>query len=89
MKTTIDLPEALLHRAKVTAAQRSTTLKDLVVEGLKRVIQSPDAPGVESPTETTDDAFFEKDSYGVPVLKRRRATVTDALIEQIRKEEGI
>ena len=35
MKTTIDLPETLLHRAKVTAAQRKTTLKDLVVQGLE------------------------------------------------------
>jgi len=35
MKTTIDLPEELLHRAKITAAQRKTTLKDLVVRGLE------------------------------------------------------
>lgn len=35
MKTTIDLPEELLHRAKITAAQRKTTLKELVVQGLE------------------------------------------------------
>lgn len=34
MRTTIDVPEALLHRAKIVAAQRKTTLKDLVVQGL-------------------------------------------------------
>ncbi len=30
MKTTLDLPDDLLHRAKVVAAQRKTTLKELV-----------------------------------------------------------
>ncbi len=40
MKTTIDLPEDLLHRAKVAAAQRKTTLKELVQAGLDWVLQS-------------------------------------------------
>ncbi len=35
MKTTFDLPEDLLHRAKVAAAQRKTTLKELVLQGLE------------------------------------------------------
>jgi hypothetical protein len=34
MKTTIDLPEEILHRAKIVAAQRRTTLKELVISGL-------------------------------------------------------
>jgi len=41
MKTTIDLPEELLVRAKVCAAERRTTLRELVVEGLRRVTESP------------------------------------------------
>jgi len=40
MKTTIDLPEAILHRAKIVAAQRRTTLKELVISGLDRVMNS-------------------------------------------------
>jgi hypothetical protein len=43
MKTTIDLPETLLHRAKVVAAQRKTTLKELVLLGLDWVLQSGSA----------------------------------------------
>lgn len=35
MKTTIDLPDELLQRAKIVAAQRRTTLKELVVQGLE------------------------------------------------------
>lgn len=41
MKTTIDLPEAILHRAKIVAAQRRTTLKELVISGLDQVL-NPD-----------------------------------------------
>ncbi|MCF3651720.1 hypothetical protein [Synoicihabitans lomoniglobus] len=39
MKTTIDLPDDLLHRAKITAAQRKTTLKELAVQGLEYAIR--------------------------------------------------
>ena len=39
VKTTIDVPDELLHRAKVVAAQRRTTLRELVVRGLDRAIQ--------------------------------------------------
>lgn len=37
MKTTIDLPEDILHSAKIYSAQRKTTLKALVIEGLTLV----------------------------------------------------
>ncbi len=41
MKTTIDLPEDILVKAKVFAAAQRTTLRELVVEGLKRVTETP------------------------------------------------
>ena len=40
MKTTIELPDELLHRAKVVAAQRQTTLKELITAGLEVVLRS-------------------------------------------------
>ena len=89
MKTTIDLPDALLHLAKVTAARRRTTLKDLVVQGLEQVIHAPPSAKSAPSSATADDAFFETDAYGVPVLKRRGAIVTDSLIERMREEEGV
>jgi hypothetical protein len=46
MKTTIDLPEELLHRAKVVAAQRKTTLKELVLQGLDYATRHPARDGV-------------------------------------------
>lgn len=39
MKTTIELPDSVVREAKVLAAQRGTTLRALVLEGLERVIR--------------------------------------------------
>jgi len=41
MKTTIELPDDLFLKAKVLAAERRTTLKDLVVQALSLFTQSP------------------------------------------------
>ena len=38
MKTTIDVPEDVLHRAKVVAAQRRTTFREMVLRGLDQVL---------------------------------------------------
>lgn len=46
MKTTIDLPDAILERTKIAAARRRTTIKNLVIEGLEAVLreETPAAP---------------------------------------------
>lgn len=41
MKTTIDLPDDVFLKAKVLAAERSTTFKDLVVQALRLITQTP------------------------------------------------
>ena len=41
VKTTIDFPEHLLHRAKTIAVQRKITLKELVIQGLEHAIRQP------------------------------------------------
>lgn len=41
MKTTIDFPEEILHRAKIVAAQRKTTFRELVIGGLVHSLDSP------------------------------------------------
>jgi len=50
MKTTIELPDDLLHRAKIAAAQRQTTLKELITAGLDWVLRS------ETPVRRRNDA---------------------------------
>jgi hypothetical protein len=49
MKTTIDVPEEILHRAKVLAAQRRTTLRELFLQGFDVALRelAPD-PAEES-----------------------------------------
>jgi hypothetical protein len=50
MKTTIDLPDALLERTKITAARRRTSIKSLVIEGLETVLreEAPAAPPADA-----------------------------------------
>ncbi len=45
MKTTVDIPDSLLSRAKVSAAQAGTTMRMLVVSGLERTLQELEAGG--------------------------------------------
>ena len=87
MKTTIELPDALFHRAKVLAAQRKISLKQLMVEGLEHVT----AATTRKPTELTEDEkeFLEIDPFGIPVLKKRGVVVTNGLVNQLREELGI
>jgi len=41
IKTTIDVPEDVLVKAKVLSAEHRTTLRELVVQGLKQVMDAP------------------------------------------------
>ncbi len=38
MKTTIELPDAIIRQAKVAAAERRMTLRELVLQGLEHVL---------------------------------------------------
>jgi hypothetical protein len=41
MKTTVDLPDELYRRAKAEAALRGQKLRELIAEGLARVLEAP------------------------------------------------
>jgi hypothetical protein len=43
MRTTVDIPDDLLRRAKSEAALQGRKLKDLVAEGLRLVLAAPSA----------------------------------------------
>jgi hypothetical protein len=51
MKTTIDLPDEMLHRVKIIAAQRKTTLKELVIQGLLHVTEMDSSDDEKKRTE--------------------------------------
>ena len=43
MKTTVELPDDLFRKAKAAAALRGRKFKDLIEEGLRRVLEFPEA----------------------------------------------
>jgi hypothetical protein len=51
MRTTVDLPDELLRRAKATAALRGQKLKDLIEEALRRTL-SPSGEGKQAEEAT-------------------------------------
>lgn len=75
MKTTIDLPEEVLVKAKIVAAERRTTLRELVVEGLKRVTETP-----------TDTEQAKRKATFKRLLKAMQASNTEPMIPLKREE---
>jgi len=45
MRTTIDLPDPLLERVKISAAKQQTTMRNLVIKGLEAVLSEETAAG--------------------------------------------
>jgi len=84
MKTTLELPDALLRRAKIAAAQMDTTLKDLMKRALERELAQLPADQLGTPPLT-----HVVDEDGLPCLPHRGAVVTDPLVSQLREEQGI
>ena len=56
MRTSIDVPDALLAKAKAVARQRGGTLRELVIEGLRSVLEKQ----AKSPRFRLRDAAYGK-----------------------------
>lgn len=69
MRSTFDLPDELVKRAKIAAVKRGSTLRDLVAEGLRRVLdEEPKAkrrrmtkPPIELPSGHTIPALTNRE----------------------------
>lgn len=72
MKTTIELPDELAREARELALEQRTTLKDLVVEGLRSE--------VERRRESIEHVDFVFPTYGGGWL-RDDLTLSEAIIE--------
>jgi hypothetical protein len=75
MRTTIDVPDDLLHRAKVVAAQRKQTLRELVLQGLDYVTRHPVA-----------DPEIERSARGKKLLAALQASNTEPMVPLTREE---
>ena len=49
VKATIDIDDALYRRLKVEAARRGRTVRDLVADGVRRVLDTPEVDRPEPP----------------------------------------
>jgi hypothetical protein len=75
MKTTIEIPDDLFLKVKVLAAERSTTLKDIIVQALNRFA-------------LTDPTAEEKKrkAIGRRLLKAMQASNTEPMVPLTREE---
>lgn len=44
MRTTLDLPDDILRRAKIAAVERGSSLRQLVIDALRQELESPPHP---------------------------------------------
>ncbi len=81
MKTTIELPDELLARAKAVAAQRRTTLKSMIEHALRREL-------IDGRNDS-DECPWMLNEYGFPVLPSSgKAKVTSEQVYRLLEEEG-
>ena len=80
MKATIDFDDALYRRLKVEAARRGRTVRDLVAEGVRHVLDAPEADasaGAAPPDEPETPPWFG-------ILRHRARGVSDHSLPAIR-----
>ncbi|MCW5942320.1 MAG: hypothetical protein KIS66_08815 [Fimbriimonadaceae bacterium] len=63
MKTTLELPDALMREVKIRSARRGTKLKDEVADLLRRGLNAPEPDGREEDAEIVTDELT-----GLPVI---------------------
>jgi len=69
MRTTVELPDELMTRAKVRAAQEGITLKELFVKAVEQALVSPKKKGRFPPPVL----------YGDPVRDATREEIEEAM----------
>ena len=75
MKTTIDLPDDIFQRVKVLAAERSTTIKDIMVCALNQWMRTP-----------TDDEEKQRKARMKELFKAMQASNTEPMVPLKRSE---
>lgn len=91
MKTTIDIPDALYRHVKIKAIERGTSVRELMIRGLRRELGEENSPGTGPMLAKEERAVYTTDDLGFVMLKRdaQATAVMDAVIEQLRDREGV
>jgi hypothetical protein len=82
MKATIEFDDALYRRLKVEAARRGRTLRDLVTEGVRHVLDTPASPNTATGTAAWQPTWFGSlgvyaagvDDHSMRAVKRSTAS---------------
>ena len=83
MKTTIDLPDALLMEVKAVAARRRTTMRSIMEHALRREL------GELAPAMKEQEVLTEVNAYGFPILKRTgRGRITSEMVYELQDQEA-
>jgi hypothetical protein len=82
MKTTLDLPDALLMEVKAVAARRRTSMRSIIEHALRREL------GDLAPAKMERDVLTEVNAYGFPILKRTgRGRITSGMVYALQHQE--
>lgn len=73
MRTSVDIPDDLFRRAKVEAARKGKTMKELIVDGLEKQLE-------ESKTETGEPAWMAV--FGMLADHKEDVRAAQALIDE-------
>lgn len=78
MKTTIDLPDDVFLKAKVLAAERRTTMKELMIQALRLITQTPPEAGEKKRKATLKRLLKDmKASNTEPMVPLKREKIYD------------
>ena len=83
MRTTVELPDELFRRAKARAALQGCSLKDLVADGLRLLLQTPSARSRIPSRRTQFPIIKPKDP-----ARRLTSEMVAAAEEQLLEEEA-
>jgi hypothetical protein len=83
MRTTVELPDELLRRAKVQAALQGRPLKDLIADGLKLLLRTSGARSPVTPRHIPFPIIKPKDP-----ARRLTPEIVAAAEEQLLDEEA-
>jgi len=83
MKTTLELPDALLMEVKAVAVRRRTTMRSIIEHAVRREL------GELAPAKKEQEVLTEVNAYGFPIMKRRgRGRITSEMVYALQDHEA-
>lgn len=81
MKTTIDIPRELVQSAKIQAVRQGTSLKEMVIRGLRAQIKGDVAAVARRPSRKSDAASYLANIDAITTEIQAKSVTKKSLIE--------